>query len=229
MCKPLVVTLAAATVVGGAGLAFGAIPSADQEITGCYVKKTGALRVIDAASSSCARTEETLVWNQRGPQGQTGPQGGKGEPGISEAFVDAPDTSYGMGAVGQNLTIKAARVVLPAGAYVADGKGYVINAGTALPEQDARGTVVCRLYAGWLPEPASYLDWAVMSVEAWRQGQPGSTPFSVHGAFEVPEGGNAELWVRCHLNIPSELQVNPALTLASVVLTATRVGRVVEQ
>jgi hypothetical protein len=226
--KSLVAALAGGAVALGAGLASAAIPGSDGQITACYVKGNGSLRVVDAASSQCSRGEQTLVWNQQGPQGPAGPQGEKGDPGISEAFVDDPDTSYGLGNAKDGIVVKAARVSLPPGSYVADAKGYVINAGQIGTEQDARGTVVCWLYAGWLPEPSSFLDDAETSVDPWRDGQPGFASISVHGAFTV-DSPDAELSFRCKSSIPTDAHVNPSLTLGGVMLTATRVGTLVQR
>jgi hypothetical protein len=71
--------VAALLVVGGTALAT--IPGSDGVIKGCYAKKDGTLRVIDAASSQCKPTESALSWNQKGPKGDPGPQGPRGYDG----------------------------------------------------------------------------------------------------------------------------------------------------
>ena len=66
-----------------AGVALATIPDDGGVISGCYAK-TGALRVIDAATSQCKSGETALSWNQagpNGPRGDSGPQGEKGYPG----------------------------------------------------------------------------------------------------------------------------------------------------
>ena len=69
--------LCLALLLGSAALA--AIPGAGGVITGCYDKRSGAMRVIDAqAGKTCTKDELKLTWNQLGPQG---PQGLKGDPG----------------------------------------------------------------------------------------------------------------------------------------------------
>jgi hypothetical protein len=72
---PLV--LGAAALLAVAAVAGAAIPDSDDgEIHGCYQKNQGQLRVIDAqAGQACRPSEESLVWNQEGVQGETGPRG----------------------------------------------------------------------------------------------------------------------------------------------------------
>lgn len=78
---------ASVIVAAGVGIGLGSIPAANGTISGCYDKKGGALRVIDAASQTCRSTETSLVWSQTGPAGPQGPigptgaQGLKGDPG----------------------------------------------------------------------------------------------------------------------------------------------------
>jgi hypothetical protein len=52
-------------------------------ITGCYLKKSGALRLV-RAGAKCAKSETRIAFNQRGPvgpKGDPGPLGPKGDPG----------------------------------------------------------------------------------------------------------------------------------------------------
>ena len=71
----VVLGLAGVLVVGG--VAGAAIPdSDDDEIHACYQKNQGQLRVIDAEEGAeCRSSEDPLVWNQTGPQGEPGPRG----------------------------------------------------------------------------------------------------------------------------------------------------------
>lgn len=78
--------LAAAAVLVAAPAALAAIPASDGAINGCYDTKTGALRVVDAAS--CAKGETALSWSQRGPQGLQGPKGEQGPQGLQGAKGD---------------------------------------------------------------------------------------------------------------------------------------------
>jgi hypothetical protein len=69
--------LVAAALLAVAAVAGAAIPDSDDgEIHGCYQKNQGQLRVIDAqAGQACRASEEPLVWNQQGVQGEPGPRG----------------------------------------------------------------------------------------------------------------------------------------------------------
>ena len=72
-------------LVAGGSVALATIPGNGGAISGCYTKKDGGLRVIDASAASCKSSETALTWNQAGPQGPngvTGPQGPKGDQGI---------------------------------------------------------------------------------------------------------------------------------------------------
>lgn len=96
----------AAALGAGAAFAIGAIPGGDGTITGCYVTNTdvvpgasryGELRVIDPSQPAtlpsggpneqavCFNGEQTITWNQRGPQGPQGPQGPAGSAGAPGA------------------------------------------------------------------------------------------------------------------------------------------------
>jgi hypothetical protein len=73
---------AAALLVTAGGIAYATIPSTGGVISGCYEKRTGLLRVIDAASGkTCMSFETPISWNQKGEQGLPGVQGEKGERG----------------------------------------------------------------------------------------------------------------------------------------------------
>jgi hypothetical protein len=83
-----VLLVATALLAGAAGIALATIPGTGGTISGCYEKKTGILRVIDAeAGKKCLSFETPISWNQRGlkgdpgAQGIQGPQGVKGDPG----------------------------------------------------------------------------------------------------------------------------------------------------
>jgi hypothetical protein len=71
------IVLGAAALLAVAAVAGAAIPDSDDgEIHGCYQKNQGQLRVVDAqAGQACRASEEPLVWNQQGVQGEPGPRG----------------------------------------------------------------------------------------------------------------------------------------------------------
>jgi hypothetical protein len=72
-------------VLGGSvGVAFAAIPSSSGQISACFSKQGGALRVIDRAKGQgCRSTERLLVWNQRGIHGAAGARGATGATGAT--------------------------------------------------------------------------------------------------------------------------------------------------
>jgi hypothetical protein len=85
VCAAVVVGMA----VGGA-VANGAIPTSNTgAINGCYEKRTGLLRVVDAeAAKTCLSFEIPISWNERGQQGVQGiegPSGPKGDRGDTGA------------------------------------------------------------------------------------------------------------------------------------------------
>jgi hypothetical protein len=67
----------------GAGVGWATIPSSNGQISGCYHKASGALRVINAESGeTCnANSELPISWNEAGPKGTTGPRGSTGPQG----------------------------------------------------------------------------------------------------------------------------------------------------
>jgi type VI secretion system secreted protein Hcp len=123
--KVLVPTVAALGLGIGGAVAAASIPSSNGTVTGCYLTPAGAvsneddlpvgsLRVInqpdevtdttDADATSCETgSEDTVTWNQEGPQGATGatgatgPQGPQGSPGATGATGPAGGVSAGPG------------------------------------------------------------------------------------------------------------------------------------
>lgn len=65
--------MAAIIGAGVGGVALGSIPGPDGTISGCYSKATGALRVINAPTQTCSKSQTPISWNQTGPQGPPGP------------------------------------------------------------------------------------------------------------------------------------------------------------
>jgi hypothetical protein len=80
--KPVAtVAVAAAALLGVAGVAYATIPDSGGVIHGCYSKSGGSLRVIDASVTNCTKSETALDWNVQGQQGPQGPQGAAGPQG----------------------------------------------------------------------------------------------------------------------------------------------------
>jgi hypothetical protein len=73
---------AAGLTVVLAGATWAAIPGAGGVVSGCYEKRTGILRVIDAeAGKRCLSFENSISWNREGSPGPVGPQGAQGPAG----------------------------------------------------------------------------------------------------------------------------------------------------
>lgn len=119
---PLV--LGAAAVLAVAAVAGAAIPdSDDDEIHGCYQKNQGQLRVIDAqAGQSCRPSEVSLVWNQEGVQGETGPRG------PSDAFSRWHDPELAADTLAAPRLLELA---VPDGNFATTATAIVRNAGAA--------------------------------------------------------------------------------------------------
>jgi type VI secretion system secreted protein Hcp len=85
-----------AALGAGAAVAFAAIPSPDGTIQACIdpaSTRPGAVRIIDAATQTCAAGETPLSWNQTGPAGPPGPPGPQGDPGpAGSATTDTTST-----------------------------------------------------------------------------------------------------------------------------------------
>jgi hypothetical protein len=84
MSKLKLTALAAVLAAVAAGsAAFAAIPDGSGVIHACTWKGGGGtIRVIDtAAGQHCLTTENTLDWNESGPQGAKGAKGDTGDPG----------------------------------------------------------------------------------------------------------------------------------------------------
>lgn len=66
--SPALAVAIVALVVAVSGVAYATIPSSGV-ISGCYSKLTGALRVINAPTQTCSKSQVPIVWNQTGPSG----------------------------------------------------------------------------------------------------------------------------------------------------------------
>jgi hypothetical protein len=96
---PLIAAIIGAAIVGGVAIA--SIPDGNGTIHGCY-SSTGTLRVIDAATQSCASGQTALNWNQQGPRGPSN---------VFAVYHDTKTTVEGTG-----TTLDSEKV--PAGSYV---------------------------------------------------------------------------------------------------------------
>lgn len=146
-----IVAAAAALALAAAagGVAYASIPNAGL-ISGCYVKSSGTLRVIDPSTMACKTGEALIQWNQTGPAGATGATGGTGATGAtgptgatgadgppgatgaagpagpsgpSDAYSDSNLNGTGINNPGTELV----RLDLPAGSYALFGKATLSN------------------------------------------------------------------------------------------------------
>jgi hypothetical protein len=63
----------------GAGTVYAAIPNSNGKVYACYVKNTGAVRLINYPKvSTCPKGQKLINWNAKGPQGPAGPVGPAG-------------------------------------------------------------------------------------------------------------------------------------------------------
>ena len=157
----LALALVAMLVCGGAALAT--IPGGGGAISGCYAKRDGALRVIDASTAQCKSGETALTWNQSGPQGPSGetgpagPQGPQGPPGPASS-PGYQTTSSGVVAV-HALASVTALATCPAGKRA-------IGGGFTKSSVEINGSEPYYLNGGWLVRatgPALFDGW----VEAY--------------------------------------------------------------
>jgi hypothetical protein len=73
--------LASALLSLGSGLTFASIPDANGVFHSCVDNKTGAVRIIDSATSACTVKETAQNWSMIGPPGPQGPAGANGPAG----------------------------------------------------------------------------------------------------------------------------------------------------
>jgi hypothetical protein len=74
--RALVILACAVVLVVGGAVAYAAIPSASGVFTACINKTSGAVRIIDTATSASCKSSEILrTWNQAGQPGAPGEDG----------------------------------------------------------------------------------------------------------------------------------------------------------
>ncbi len=138
--------VATALLAGAAGIALATIPGTGGTISGCYEKKTGILRVIDAqAGKTCLSFETPIAWNQQGLRGDPGAQGVQGKEGAK----GDPGRQGLQGERGpQGLSGK---LELAGGAAAAGTAGKTCPAGQFVQGFDPAGSLRCAAGSGDLP------------------------------------------------------------------------------
>jgi len=89
--SPAVAAVILAILIAATTAALAAIPDSSGTITACYSRQAhplplgerkGAVRLIDPSRGEhCQSDENSVTWNQRGPQGERGPTGAQGAAG----------------------------------------------------------------------------------------------------------------------------------------------------
>jgi hypothetical protein len=77
--SPALVVALIALVAAVGGFAVAAVPDKQGRIEACYVKKTGAVKLL-TKGTKCPRGWTLVRWNQTGPAGQPGTPGATGSP-----------------------------------------------------------------------------------------------------------------------------------------------------
>lgn len=186
-------------------------------ITACFVKKTGAVRFINAqAGKTCKSGEKQVTFNQKGvqgPTGATGATGATGERGPSDTYVKRATGGFlgiGIPVAGANV----ATLTLPAG-------DYLVNAQTSFFKfNDATTQVFCELRSSagtvkgtpafWFPKP----DAAASNGAA--------IPVTLTGTLEVAPADTA-------LHLYCKATGDDSIAFGGAVLTATKVAKVTVQ
>jgi hypothetical protein len=99
--------VAGAFAVAGA-ITYAAVPDPGGVIHGCYLRTTGALRIIDASSAKCSPGEVPIAWNQTGREGPAGPAGPAGASGASGSSRGQASSSAASNAVSYKLVAPVA-------------------------------------------------------------------------------------------------------------------------
>jgi hypothetical protein len=113
----------------GAGTVYAAIPNGDGKYYACYVKNTGAVKLINYPKvKTCQAGEKLINWNAKGPagpqgaQGAQGPQGPQGPagpadwnaiPNIPAGFADGVDNDGVTAVKIRTVTSTTPAIVLP--------------------------------------------------------------------------------------------------------------------
>jgi hypothetical protein len=80
-------------------VAAASIPDPNGVVHGCYHANSGAVRVIDSATTSCRSPEVAISWAHTGPRGEIGPAGPQGSSG--------PQGPAGLSVVAESLNVSS--------------------------------------------------------------------------------------------------------------------------
>jgi type VI protein secretion system component Hcp len=180
--------VAAALVMAGAGAAAYAALGGGNDVIRACVDLRGNVRIIDSSSDRCRDNETLLTWNQRGPQGVTGPAGPVGVPGAT-----GPAGAHGLtGAMGPAGPQGATGATGPVGATGPQGPaGPPGPAGSVLgiPNRQPVGTIsMVGAIQGAIPSdggaiPILSYSWGVTTPIDPTSGSPSGR--AMHGSFTI--------------------------------------------
>ena len=133
------------------GIAVAAKKPSKSQITGCYSKKTGDLRVLNRGKR-CKRGERKITWTKSGARGTRGARGPRGVIGpIGPRGGTGPSGSLGAtGAMGPSGSVGATGPAGPSNSYEAFNSGPVTITGT---DTDSANSLATRSNVA----PGSYL------------------------------------------------------------------------
>jgi Collagen triple helix repeat (20 copies) len=149
--------LVAIVALAATGVAYAAIPGANGVINGCYEKRIGILRVIDAgAGKTCTSLETPISWNQQGPKGDIGPQGPEGPqgpPGVQgetgtqgpKGDKGDPGPSDGVAKLGNDASLAPGQTQTIVSADLSAGKWIVTAGSTAMNIHHTRTLTSCSI------------------------------------------------------------------------------------
>lgn len=184
-------------------------------ITACMVKKTGAVRFINAqAGKTCTSKEKKVAFNQKGPQGATGAQGPIGPSSTivksNAAAVEIDNMLVLVGAPPKNRVVT---MTLPAGSYTLAGSTSIKTTNATTDG----ATCVLDATGGTVSATPAVFTFATLNNQ--------SAPFTVTGTYT--NTAEATVFMRC---TPSGTGfLNGAGTSNGATLTATKVGEVTVQ
>ena len=192
----------AAVAIGGVSLAVGA----NDPLYACVTTRTGAVRMVSAATVCSVKTETKITWNVRGPAGAVGVAGPQGVPGVagpqgtsaaSWSLRDSNGADLGQifsisgDPMGQSETFVARKE----GHWVAYGNGARAPRLTLYYESDdCTGQPLSEVIASdmsWMfrnATPVVYGFFGMKEVESWGATLTGYTLVNSYGDGPAPDG-----------------------------------------
>lgn len=190
-------------------------------ITACFVKKTGAVRYINAqAGKTCKSGEKKVTFNKTGPTGitgATGATGATGERGPSNTFVKANTTAV---AIDDLLVLPSAPPKNRVVTLTLQAGTYSLNASTSIKTSNATtAAVTCTMDAtvgtvSSTPAKASF----DLAADQWQS-------LAVTGTLNTT--GDTTVFLRCAPEGPGLFTASGASNGATI--TATKVADVTVQ